>query len=808
MPELTNTLVDAAGVPRVGIPVVIDLVGVWSLDGEQETIPASVWSGVTDNDGMWSADLPAQSTYEGSTYYVVREGDPAKGSSKHFCTVADVPDPQRLRDQLTTPVDLLTVSGLTLDGLIDVTTSGAIPGKVLGFDGAIWKPTTPSGGGGGSGSVNSVTEGDSTITIGGTTADPTVAVNAIPESKVTSLVTDLAGKAASVHTHTESQVTGLVSDLAAKAASVHSHVESDVTGLVSDLSSVATSLAGKSNTGHSHVESDVISLVTDLAAKAADSTVVHNTGTETVGGVKTFSSAPVVPVPGAAGNPVRNDDTRLSDARTPTAHSHPESQVTNLIADLAAKADLVSGKVPTAELASGSASGTTFLRGDQTWVAPAGGGTVTSVTNADSTITVAGTASDPTVAVNAIAESKVTNLVSDLAAKAMSLTATAVKTSNYPAVAGDLVRGDPSGGVFTVTLPASSVGTLIGIKKTDSSANALNFAVTGGDTIDGASSGSLTLSGQCRIFLGVTGGWTVPYGLNSLSSLDARYVPKSLVDAKGDLLTATADDTPARRSVGSDNQLLLPDAAQSTGLKWADGPPAVVATGVTGTTTGRFVGVTASGPPTSGTFAVGDFVVDQNGNMWVCVTAGTQGLWTTPSDLKNSLASGEETFIRDFSSSTTVPTTSQTLRLTYFTSRKSETTTQVKTATGSSAAAATPTLCKMGLYSIAANGDGTLAAATANDTSLFAATSTGYTRSWVSSYAKLAGQRYAFAVLVVSGVATPTLVGTVPAAGMSSETSASLRTSGFVGSQTDLPSSFTGASVTTSPHRHYATILP
>lgn len=64
----------------------------------------------------------------------------------------------------------------------------------------------------------------------------------------------------------------------------------------------------------------IADLDTRVNAKAADSAVVHNTGTETVAGVKTFSSAPVVPAPGAAGNPVRNDDSRNSNARTPTAH--------------------------------------------------------------------------------------------------------------------------------------------------------------------------------------------------------------------------------------------------------------------------------------------------------------------------------------------------------------------------------------------------------------------------------------------------------------------------------------------------------
>jgi hypothetical protein len=47
------------------------------------------------------------------------------------------------------------------------------------------------GAGGGSGTVNSVSATDSTITVGGTSTDPTVGVNAIPESKVTNLSGDL-----------------------------------------------------------------------------------------------------------------------------------------------------------------------------------------------------------------------------------------------------------------------------------------------------------------------------------------------------------------------------------------------------------------------------------------------------------------------------------------------------------------------------------------------------------------------------------------------------------------------------------------
>lgn len=46
------------------------------------------------------------------------------------------------------------------------------------------------------------------------------------------------------------------------------------------------------------------------------------------------------------------------------------------------------------------------------------------------------------------------------------------------------------------------------------------------------------------------------------------YIPNSLLDAKGDLIVATANDTAARLPIGSDNQILVADSAQSTGVKW------------------------------------------------------------------------------------------------------------------------------------------------------------------------------------------------------------------------------------------------
>jgi hypothetical protein len=48
-------------------------------------------------------------------------------------------------------------------------------------------------------------------------------------------------------------------------------------------------------------------------------------------------------------------------------------------------------------------------------------------------------------------------------------------------------------------------------------------------------------------------------------------IPKSLVDAKADIITATADNTPARLAVGTNGQVLTADSTTATGLKWAAG---------------------------------------------------------------------------------------------------------------------------------------------------------------------------------------------------------------------------------------------
>ena len=50
---------------------------------------------------------------------------------------------------------------------------------------------------------------------------------------------------------------------------------------------------------------------------------------------------------------------------------------------------------------------------------------------------------------------------------------------------------------------------------------------------------------------------------------DSNAIQNAIVDAKGDLISATAADTPARLAVGTNGQILTADSTTATGLKWA-----------------------------------------------------------------------------------------------------------------------------------------------------------------------------------------------------------------------------------------------
>lgn len=170
---------------------------------------------------------------------------------------------------------------------------------------------------------------------------------------------------------------------------------------------------------------------------------------------------------------------------------------------------------------------------------------------------------------------------------------------------------------------------------------------------------------------------------------------------------------------------------------------------------------------------------------------------------EDSLTSGQMVPRRDLMQVNSVSHATGTLGLTFFTGDKTETINNVTAYTGSTAAAATPSLCRIGIYSVDGSGNLTLVASTPNDTALFAATTTAYQKALSASFSKVAGQRYAVGLLVISAAAMPTFMGPLAVSNPVAQASNVLEpklTARLTG-QTDLPSSIAVGSLVSYSQR-------
>jgi hypothetical protein len=154
---------------------------------------------------------------------------------------------------------------------------------------------------------------------------------------------------------------------------------------------------------------------------------------------------------------------------------------------------------------------------------------------------------------------------------------------------------------------------------------------------------------------------------------------------------------------------------------------------------------------------------------------------------------------------------SQRLQLTAFTCKQTGTVSQIRVWTGATAAGATPTLCRMGVYQVVPGAaTWSLIASIANDTSLFAAANTTYTRSFTTPFTKVAGTRYAVAILVVTAAALPNWLSpasTTVTAYCTDNWLLDPMTAGLVGSQADLPATVTVSGITVSTINFHALLL-
>lgn len=157
----------------------------------------------------------------------------------------------------------------------------------------------------------------------------------------------------------------------------------------------------------------------------------------------------LVPAPSSPGSPVRNDDSRLSDSRTPLAHA---------LSHAVGGSDVLTPRAIGARL--------------------------------------------------------------DL------VPTTLQTTGPITAAVGQLVMVDASAGPITVNLPSLTVGAMVGVKKTDASANVVTIVSAAGQTIGFQAAASTPLSTQYQVtelqYYTATN-WAIVGGQLGLASLDARF---------------------------------------------------------------------------------------------------------------------------------------------------------------------------------------------------------------------------------------------------------------------------------------------
>lgn len=135
--------------------------------------------------------------------------------------------------------------------------------------------------------------------------------------------------------------------------------------------------------------------------------------------------------------------------------------------------------------------------------------------------------------------------------------------------AGNLASTDVQAALNELDSEKTAVG------HTHTATNVTDFTEAAQDAVGGALTDSTTVDftytdGSNTITAAVIPGGVDHGQLANLTVGDphTQYVLESLVDAKGDIVTATADNTPARLGVGTNGQVLKANSATTTGLEW------------------------------------------------------------------------------------------------------------------------------------------------------------------------------------------------------------------------------------------------
>jgi len=195
---------------------------------------------------------------------------------------------------------------------------------------------------------------------------------------------------------------------------------------------------------------------TALNAKADDSAVVHSTGNETVAGIKTFSSSPIVPTPTTSTQAANKSYVDSAAGAAPADATTTSKGIVQLAGDLAGTAAAPSVAKVNGIAVSGTPSTGQVLTATSasaaSWQAATGGGS--GYTFTFRSITASATAAD-----------------------------------------ADFIFADSTSGAITITLPTASANAFVRVKRMNTAGNGVQVVAASG-YIDGSGVGSVTVNNQ------------------------------------------------------------------------------------------------------------------------------------------------------------------------------------------------------------------------------------------------------------------------------------------------------------------------